>query len=507
MEGINYHAALGWLLSLPDWERGTGARPARESLFLERPRALLNALQNPQSRYRSVLIAGTKGKGSTAAMLESILRAAGLQTGLYTSPHLHSYRERIRVNGELISEVDFARGIGEIQPLLDDLILQHSDFESFTTFEVMTALALQHFAHEKIDVAILEVGLGGRLDATNVVDADLSLITPISFDHTAVLGNTLHKIAFEKAGIIKAGKIVLSAPQEREASNVIENVAREKNATLGVGERDWLWLGGHDDFMVAAEPRAGLWNGYWHEHDLHVPLLGAHQFVNAGLAVAGARVIGENWGLENAKRESPARVDLQSTLLQSTLLQSTLLQSTLLQSTLLQSTLDYKSSGARGDSAIARGLATTRWAGRLEILQDRDATRPLIITDGAHNGDSAEKLSAGLNFHFEFEKLFFIFGVLGDKELDAIAKPFLNAVEFVWAVKTNHPRAREASDIAMSLNALGMNARAATNFEEGLQLARERASPRDLILITGSLYIVAQARAAFGLAENKDPPS
>src|SRR5581483_7672575 len=170
---MNYQEALAFLLALPDWERGTGARPAREELLLERPMALLGALGNPQTRYRSVLIAGTKGKGSTAAMLESILRAAGYKTGLYTSPHLHTYRERIRVNGALIAENDFAHGVGELVPLLRELLVAHPELESFTTFEVMTTLALEHFARAEIDAAILEVGLGGRLDATNVVNADV----------------------------------------------------------------------------------------------------------------------------------------------------------------------------------------------------------------------------------------------------------------------------------------------------------------------------------------------
>lgn len=461
---MNYQDALRFILSLPDWERGTGTRPAREALLLERPVALLNALENPHTRYRSILIAGTKGKGSTAAMLESILRASGLKTGLYTSPHLHTYRERIRVNGEIISQDDFTRGVREIQSLLETLHTEHAELESFTTFEVMTALALNFFAQEIIDVAILEVGLGGRLDATNVVDADVSLITPISFDHTVVLGNTLHKIAFEKAGIIKEGKIVLSAPQEPEAMNVIEQVAREKNAVLGIGERDWIWLGGHDDFLVAGIPREGLWSDYWHYRDLHVPLLGTHQFVNAALAVAAARV---TFPLFPSFPSIPCVEG---------------------------------NNGNMGNNVIRSGLAVTQWFGRLEILQARDETHPLVLTDGAHNGDSAQKLYDALKFHFEFEKLFLILGVLRDKNLDEIARPFALGTEFAWTVETHHPRARDAQDIALQLNALGIPARAAKNFSAALQHARERATPRDLILLTGSLSIVAQARESFGLA-------
>lgn len=453
-----YARALDYLLTLPDWERGVGSRPTRAQILLERPAALLDALGNPQTRYHSILIAGTKGKGSTAAMLESILRAAGYKTGLYTSPHLHTYRERIRVNGALISENDFARGVGAIQPLLAELVSTHSAFESFTTFEAMTALALRHFAREKIDVAILEVGLGGRLDATNVVDADLSLITQLSFDHTAVLGDSLPKIAFEKAGIIKQRKIVLTAPQPPDALAVIERAARAKDANLAVAERDWLWLGGQDDFMVAGAPRAGVWNDYWHYADLHMPLLGQHQFINAGLAVAAAKT----W-TESLKQEL-------------------------------------------GATAARQGLAATQWFGRLEILQTRSATQPFIVTDGAHNGAAMEKLAAALEMYFEFEKLYLIFGALRDKNLDELLAPLAFKVAHVWTLETRHPRSWSADALARALNARGIAADAASDMSAALTAARAVAAPRDLICLTGSLSIAALARAAFGLAYETDPP-
>jgi dihydrofolate synthase/folylpolyglutamate synthase len=455
---MNYKEALAFLLALPDWERDTGARPAREELLLERPTALLAALGNPQTRYRSVLIAGTKGKGSTAAMLESILRAARYKTGLYTSPHLHTYRERIRVNGALILEDDFARGVGELAPLLRELLLAHPEFEAFTTFEVMTTLALEHFARAEIDVAVLEVGLGGRLDATNVVNADVALITPISFDHTAVLGNRLPKIAAEKAGIIKPQQIVLSARQAPEAMAVIERAAREKNATLGAAEREWLWLGQHADFMVAGAPHAGLWREHWRVDNLQVPLRGVHQLANAALAVAAAKTAAEHWGLEI------------------------------------------------GEDQMRAGLAATQWAGRLEILQEREAAHPLIVTDGAHNGDSAEKLAAALQFHFTFEKLFLIFGALRDKELDALLAPFVPLTTHAWTIATSHPRSRDAESLAQALNAHGIPADAARDMRAALTAACANASPRDLICITGSLTTAAQARQAMGLAQETDTP-
>lgn len=455
---MTYSDALTWLFALPDWERGTGKRPTREQLFLERPAALLEALGNPQARFRSVLVAGTKGKGSTAAMLESILRAAGMKTGLYTSPHLHTYRERIRAGGSLITEAEFARGVGEMQTLVGELNRARPELEAFTTFEVTTAMTLDYFARVGIDVAILEVGLGGRLDATNVVDADLSVITPISFDHAAVLGDTLPKIAYEKAGIIKVGKTVLSAPQTPDALAVIEQVARAKNATLAASGRDWLWLGDHDGYMVAGEPRAGLWRNYWLYDNLRVPLRGVHQLENAALAVAAAHTIRELWEKE---------MSIES---------------------------------------VREGLANTVWAGRIEVAPPRDTEQPRIVMDGAHNGESAEKLWAALKFHFEFDKLFLILGALADKDVDSIISPFLSRAEFVWTVKTNHPRSRGAEDLALHLRTLGSHAQAADDVDDALARARERASPRDLILITGSLSVVAQARRALGLAQEQDPP-
>jgi dihydrofolate synthase/folylpolyglutamate synthase len=335
---------------------------------------------------------------------------------------------------------------------------EHLELESVTTFEAMTVLALDHFARRDVDIAILEVGVGGRLDATNVVNADIGIITPISIDHRAILGSTLKAIAREKAGILKPGQVVLSAPQDFQALEVIQKVARDKHAVLGIGGQDWIWMGGHKDLTVAASARNGLWGSNWRYSPVRVPLLGEHQLDNAALAVAAARAVGERLGWQ----------------------------------------IEY--------AAVLQGLDSTEWAGRLEILQARDSARPIVIADGAHNGASAEKLMAALNFHFKFDKLYLILGVLGDKELEAIARPFAHQTELAWTVKTKHPRSREATDIASALNALGVKSSSVLSFEQALGYALERASPDDLVLITGSLSIVAQAREAFGLAHLQDPP-
>lgn len=453
---MNYPQALAFVLSLPDWERGTGRTVPRQELLVERPAALLDALGNPQTRFRSVLVAGTKGKGSTAAMLASIAQAAGYKTGLYTSPHLHTYRERIQIQGEPVSQDEFALGAGEVRTVSGEVLGANPEFDSFSTFEVMTVLALRYFARQHIDIAILEVGLGGRLDATNAVEADLALITPISFDHMAVLGDTLPKIAYEKAGIIKPDKIVLCAPQHPEALAVIRDVAREKNAALAVGERDWIWLGGHSDLQVEGVPCPRVWQEDWQVRNLRVPLLGVHQLANAGLAAAAAKVMQEDWGLKIREPE------------------------------------------------IRQGLASTRWRGRLEILRQGDATGAAVVTDGAHNGDSAKKLVAALKFHFEFDKLFLIFGALRDKNLDALVAPFVPLTGRAWTVETKHPRSWDADALAQELNGRGVAANAAPDMQTALSEAQSYASPRDLICIIGSLSVVAMAREAFGLATESD---
>lgn len=452
----DYADALDWLMSLPDWEREPGARESRESLYLERPAALLDALGRPQARFRSILVAGTKGKGSTAAMLESILRAAGYKTGFYSQPHLHTYRERIRVNGELISPQAFAEKIIRLQSLVSSLSLTRPDLESFTTFEVTTALALEHFAYSDVEIAVLEVGLGGRLDATNIVDAELSLITSISYDHTAILGNTLAQIAREKGGIIKSGKPILTAMQPSEALSELEHLANERNAPLGLAGRDWIWLGQHDTFMVAGSPRAGLWSETWRHFDLHVPLRGMHQLENAALAVAAAEVLRQDWRLEIR------------------------------------------------DSELYCGLVATEWSGRIEVLQERDEEHPLIIADGAHNGDSAGKLVAALRFHFQFERLWLVLAVLSDKHLDAIAAPFVGLAAHAWTVRTRHPRSRRADLLAAELGQFGIRAEPTVNTAAAIESARASASARDLICITGSLSVVPEAREVMGFATVDD---
>ena len=446
---MSYDQSLAWLFSLTDLERQPMTRATGEQMGLARPAALVARLGEPWRNYRTILVAGSKGKGSTAVLLAGILQAAGYHTGLYSSPHLHSYRERIRVDGAPISKTAFAAEVARLEPLVQALALERPELGVCTTFEVTTALALDHFAREKVEVAVVEVGLGGRLDATNIVEADLSLITPISFEHTAVLGNTLGEIAFEKAGIIKSGHPVLSAPQHPEALAVLVRIAAERQASLGIGGQDWTWRGTNEEFQVGADRlRANLWADSWRHDGLSISLLGAHQLENAATAVAAAVVLSQHYAL------------------------------------------------AVEHGAIVTGLAMAHWPGRIEAAPD---SNPIIVLDGAHNGDSAEKLAAALRAHFKFERLWLVFGVLGDKDIASIIAPLAPFVATAWTVKTRHPRALEAATVAARLNALGVRAIPAANTADALAQARASASSQDLICVTGSLSTAAEAREALGL--------
>jgi len=276
-----YRSTLKYLYSLTDYEKKGLAAYAPEFYNLDRVRQLLALLGNPQQAFRSIHVAGTKGKGSTAAMTESILRCAGFRTGLYTSPHLHTFRERIQVSGEMISEDDVVRLVAMNQRLAGQI-------EGVTTFEIMTALAFTWFVEKQVDCAVVEVGLGGRLDATNVILPEVSVITSISYDHTAILGETLAQIAREKAGIIKRGVPVVTAPQAGEALAVIEEISRQNASPLIRVGRDWTWEPGaiHLDgqgFTArhGLEQLPGLW----------IPLLGQHQLENATTAIAAVSLL------------------------------------------------------------------------------------------------------------------------------------------------------------------------------------------------------------------------
>ncbi len=442
----DYAAALGYLAQFVDLERrGMGAAP----LGLTRIRCLLARLDDPQRRYRSILIAGTKGKGSTAAMLERALRAAGYHTGLYTQPHLHTIRERVQIDGAPVSPADFAATLRAVR----DAVEADRSRTSTTAYEVTTALALQQFTRAKVDVAVLEVGLGGRLDATNVVDADISVLTSISLDHVEILGPTVGAIAEEKADIIKVGRPSISAPQPAEAMAVIRRVAAERQSLLRVATEDaarWITCGDRPELHTARGLLA----------DLRPALAGAHQRLNAAVAATALDALAEHGTLD---------VPLE---------------------------------------AVREGIERVVWPGRFELL----AGSPPIVLDGAHNVESAIRLREALGEELGARRRIFILGIAADKDVPGIVAELCAGDDRglrprVIATRAGHPRAADPSQIAELAAAAGAATSTVSNVLEAIASARREAGVEDVIVVTGSLYTVAEAREVLGLAVHEAEPT
>jgi dihydrofolate synthase/folylpolyglutamate synthase len=452
---LTYQGALDYIYSFVDYERTTLEGPRR--FDLSRITALLELLGQPHRRYKTVHIAGTKGKGSTAAMIESILRAAGYRTGLFTSPHLHTYRERIQAEGQLMTEKQLVAQVERLMPLAER-------FSGLTTFEITTALAFSYFAQEKIEWAILETGLGGRLDTTNVVDPAVVVITLIGYDHMDVLGHRLSQIAFEKAGIIKEGKPVVSMPQRPTAIRVIKRACRERKAPLTLVDRDWTWerkgfdlKGQKLDVHCHKKPDAGSSSLCRDYSNLSIPFLGAHQLVNTATVVATAAELarqGVSLSPEN----------------------------------------------------VVEGLKTTSWPGRLEVLNKE----PLLVVDGAHNVDSAQALAKALREYLPYEHLILVSGFSADKDIDGIFRELLPLAHQVIITQSRHPRAADLDLLKERVRARGWEAIPCRSTEEALWQAMGLARERDLVCVAGSLFVVAEARAAWlgsqGADFERDPP-
>ncbi|HNT73396.1 MAG TPA: folylpolyglutamate synthase/dihydrofolate synthase family protein [Anaerolineae bacterium] len=434
---MNYHDALRYLYSLVDYEKRRIERYSPREFKIERVEELLEKLGAPHRAYPTLHVAGTKGKGSVSAMLATIAQTGGLRTGLYTSPHLHTYRERIQINGEPISRGRLAELLTEIQPVVESI-------EGLTTFEVTTALAFLHFAREKIDLGVMEVGLGGRLDATNVITPEISVIASLSLDHTSILGNTLAEIAGEKGGIIKPGVPVISAPQQPEALAVLESIAAERNAPLTCVGRDWTWtaqsrsMTGQTLTVQAASPSE-------FDGDYELNLLGDFQQENATVAVAAAANLyarGHAWA-------SPA--------------------------------------------TVRAALSGVVWPGRMEILNHA----PLIVVDSAHNPYSAEVLARSLQAWFPETRWLLIFGASGDKAIDEMLRALLPLSAHVIVTRSYHPRAAAPDALADKCAEIGHGAEIAVDPRRALEQAFARWQPGWGILATGSVFIAADVREAW----------
>lgn len=440
-----YHEALAFLDQYANYELNRSVPYAPKTFDLARIEGVLARLGNPHRAYKVVHVAGTKGKGSTCCLIESALRAAGYRTGLYTSPHLQTFRERIQVDGRLIAPEQVAALVDELEPHI-------AAVPSLTYFEIVTALGLVYFSRRHVDVAVVEVGLGGRLDATNVVRPEVSVITSLSLDHMAWLGDTLDKIAFEKAGIIKPGVPVVSAPQPPEASAVIERVAAERNAPLTLIGRAWLYAPGQiqpdGQWFTRLRPE-------WYANFAPVPecywlaLLGRHQIVNATVALAALDVLRER-GLNTSAE------------------------------------------------AVERGLRDVRWPARLEVLS-RD---PLAVVDGAHNGESAQRLRAALEEWFPRRQWTLIFGASSDKDFAAMFDALLPVTARLILTRARSVRAADPERLAELAEARGQRAEFAQDVAAAIESAMRAVggqgdSTPPGIIITGSLFIAAEAEAAW----------
>jgi dihydrofolate synthase/folylpolyglutamate synthase len=443
---MNFKESVRNLLSLGR-ELAAPTQAAAAKFNLENITILARSLGNPEQKYPSIHIAGTNGKGSTAAFLESILRHAGYRTGLYTSPHLERINERIRVNGEEISDAAFASVFTRIQHTIEQLLADGSLRAHPTFFECVTAIAFAHFAEARVEFAVFETGLGGRLDATNILMPRVSVITRIDFDHENFLGHSLPEIAGEKAGIIKPGVPVVIAEQREEAREVLVAKAHQQGSqvieTLGAFEIE-------SQEMVDGRVRATLQEiASGTLFDIAPQLAGRFQLQNALNAVATARLL--------------------------------------------------RFQGAHThDGAVEQGIASAIWPGRIEKVH----STPEIYLDGAHNPSAARELATFLQENFPGRKLILIFGALRDKAVDEIAGILFPLAGEVIFTEPSFSRSISAAQLAEIAAHHAAKFEIISNAEQALRAALAKAAATDVICITGSLYLVGELRSHWRSAAN-----
>lgn len=429
---MTYAAALRYLDNLIRSDR---PRRVYSDEKLSRMRRLLAALGDPHHQLRTVLVAGTKGKGSSAVMVAEILRAHGLRVGLTVKPHLVDYRERIQVSGHKISRADVAALVERVRPAIEDG--RELSWGAATYVEATVALALLHFVRRRVDLAVVEVGIGGRLDATNVLDPLVSVITPISYDHTEILGETLTAIATEKAGIIRRAGSVVSAPQPEEALTVIERACETKRARLVLVGRDVEVDVDESSLRGVRATVRGLRGTY----PIRVPLLGAHQAVNAATAVAAVELLpGE------VVRLDPA--------------------------------------------AVRRGLAAVRWPARVELID----TEPYTIIDVGHNPASMGALRNTLQQLLGGRRLILVFGMLATKDYRTVAAMIAPFADTIVTTTPDNPHALPAELLAVEVRRYASRVLVIGDRREAVERGRALTGPNDVLVITGSFYLVGEAR-------------
>ena len=442
---MDYLDSLRYLYSLADFERSGrfSSRPDLAPVL-----ALLRELDNPHLGRLTLHIAGSKGKGSVAAMAESILRAAGLRTGLFTSPHLHRFPERIHVDGEPVSREEFARGLTEVRAAAERVKAEMPD-RPIVTFDVLTALAFLLYRRHEVEAQVIEVGLGGLLDSTNVFEAkDCAVITNIGLEHRDILGDTIPEIARQKAGIIVAGCPTIMAPQRESAADVIREVAAEKGSPLTEValvcnlRRDSA--GSENQSFRLRTPK--------HGYQAKLPLLGKHQLDNAATAVLAV--------------EALARTGVEVS-----------------------------------EEAVKQGLEAVKWPGRIEVLRHR----PLVVVDSAHTADSARRLRDTLLEYLRVDRATLVIGVMGDKDLEGLASAIEPAALRVIATQADHPRALAAESVASVFRAQSVETFVEPKLGAAIDMATNLSTGSDAVVILGSIALAGEARAHI-LGLERDPP-
>ncbi len=448
-EEHRYRSALATIWDRSSYDRGfinnpfAGDDEARRGLA--RTSAVLDLLGNPQEHIQLIHVAGSKGKGSTSVLLDAILRSAGMRSGRFTSPHLHSYRERFIVDDELITVGAFASLAEQVMEAVRTAESATPGLGRVTAWELSTAMALTWFAERMCDAAVIEVGLGGTLDATNVIDPVVSAITRLDFEHTAILGETLPEIASNKAGIIKPRRPSVTVEQPGAALSAIEERARDVGSPLLVQNRDWFVEGDEDEFAVI-----GTWG---RDEKLQTSLVGPHQVENASLAVAAIN-------------------------------------------------LAFSGEPVVDHTSIRAGLRSAHHPGRFERVVRGDKT---IVIDGAHTPIAAEALRAALARHVSTELLTLVVGMLQDKHPNPFLEPLVPRADRWIVAELDSPRTMPVDLLKETLSALGQSVDAASSIAAALDLALEGES--NTVVVTGSLTAVAEARVHLGLASPDPSPT
>ena len=433
----SYQSAVEHLLAL-----GLELHAATPRKFdLEHMRVLAAALGHPERRFLSVLIAGTNGKGSTAGTLASILRAAGHRTGLYTSPHLLRVNERMRVDGEAISDAEFAEMFARVDAAAQRLVAAGELPHPPSFFETLTAMAFEYFASAGVEIAVLEVGMGGRLDATNIVEPCVSVITDVALDHQKYLGETIGQIAREKAGIIRPHGVVVTLPQHPEANDVIGNTILECGARA-VNAVPYVPPVSPGAAPVRSRYRLTVMN---EEIEIESPLVGRHQLRNVALAIAAA--------------------------------------------------VELNAFGFRvGSQDVARGVRETQWPGRFQVIPATTASAEMVL-DVAHNPAGAWALRAALSQHYEGRRLVLVFGAMRDKSIGEMAEVLFPIAEHVVATRANNPRAASPEEIRETAARVGAEVVCVADVRQAIERAGELAGKDGVVVVTGSIYLVGEVLA------------